>query len=133
MDEIHSENVSNSGDSHVNEFNFSEVFFDLCRTEDGKISVKLFLEELEKFGILSDDPRLENMMNLLEKLKPPSAFDVGVLKLDPQIFKTMLSENILLVYKALQHSFIIPDFEQFTEEITKIFEKVKSNFAIFGR
>ena len=48
------------------------MFFDLCRTENGKISVGAFLEELARFGILSDDPRLEQMMFLLNKLKPNS-------------------------------------------------------------
>ena len=76
------------------------MFFDLCRTENGKISVGAFLEELSRFGILSDDPRLEKMMFLLNKLKPNSALNVGELKLEPQAFKAVLSEHIMLINKV---------------------------------
>ena len=100
------------------------MFFDLCRTENGKISVGAFLEELARFGILSDDPRLEQMMFLLNKLKPNSALTVGELKLEPQAFKAVLSENIVLINKALQNSFIMADFEGFAEDISNIYEKV---------
>ena len=100
------------------------MFFDLCRTENGKISVGAFLEELSRFGILSDDPRLEPMMFLLNKLKPNSALTVRELKLEPQAFKAVLSEHIMLINKALQNSFIIADFEGFCHDIANIYNKV---------
>ncbi len=126
-----------SNEEHV------QMIFDICRTEDGKISVKLFLEvhkcllsqlltfskkmyaqELQRFGIYPTDPRLENMMNKLNNWSPSSAYAVENLNLEPGLFKTVLSENIVLVNKALQNSFIIPGFEAFCENLTSIYEKV---------
>ena len=49
---------------------------------------------------------------------------VGELKLEPQAFKAVLSENIVLINKALQNSFVIADFEGFSEDIANIYEKV---------
>ena len=100
------------------------MFFDLCRTENGKISAKAFLEELVKFGIYSDDPRLKHIMDIFNRFKPKSASSIDDLALDSQIFRTVMSENIVLVNKALQNSFIISDFESFTDDIGHIFEKV---------
>ena len=61
---------------------------------------------------------------MLNNLKPNSAPSVDVLKLEPSAFQTIITENILLINKALQHSFIVPNFDLFIENITSIFEKV---------
>ena len=63
-------------------------------------------------------------MHMLNTLTPHSVNSVEALKLDPAVFRTVLSENIVLVNKALQNSFIIPDFEAFCDHITEIYEKV---------
>jgi hypothetical protein len=65
------------------------------------------------------------MMSMLNNLKPNSVLSVEALKLETAVFKTILSENIVLVNKALQNSFIIPAFDVFTDHITEIYEKVK--------
>ena len=102
-----------------------EMLFDMCRTEDGKISVKLFLEELNKFGIKENDERLSHMMGKLHMLKPHSVSSVDVLNLDTQVFRTVLSENFVLINKIIYNSFIIPNFDLFSEVITDIYERVR--------
>ena len=47
------------------------------------------------------------------------------LKLDPDTFKHVLSENIVFLTKAFQNRLVIPDFEAFCENITTIYEKLK--------
>ena len=64
------------------------------------------------------------MMFLLNKLKPNSALTVRELKLEPQAFKAVLSEHIMLINKALQNSFVIKDFEGFCEEVDNMYNKV---------
>ena len=107
-----------------------EMLFDICRTEDGKISVKLFLEELNKFGIREDDLRLFHMMGKLNLMKANSLSSVHAMKLNSQDFKTVISENFVLINKICYQSFIIPAFDVFSENITKIYEKVRI-FVIF--
>lgn len=121
------------------------MMFDVCRTEDGKASVGLFLEvldqyntlhkqstmhlasgalqELEKTGIRRSDPRLEHMTRMLRALKP-NGMAMEDLKLDVGTFKTVLSENVVLITKALQNQVIIPAFESFCDNITKIYKQV---------
>ena len=102
-----------------------EMLFEICRTDEGKISVKLFLEELNKFGIRKDDQRLTNMMKMLNMWKPNSVSSVEVMNLDTQLFKTVISENYVMINKMCYQSFIIPNFDVFSEKITKIYEKVR--------
>ena len=81
-------------------------------------------KELQKCGIQSRDPRLEHFMQMLDNLKPNSMSSVEELKLDPQVFRNLLIENIVLVNKVLENSFVIPAFSAFCEQISVIFEKV---------
>ena len=111
-----------------------EILFDMCRTENGKISVKLFLEELNKFGIKENDERLSHMMGMLHKLKAHSLSSWDSLNLDTNVFRTVLSENFVLINKIIYNSFIIPNFDLFSEVITDIYERVskrlRDNFVI---
>ena len=105
-----------------------EMLFEECRSEeDGKISVKKFLEELNKFGIRENDPRLSNMMGMLNMLKPNSVSSVDVLKLDTQVFRNVISENFVLINKIIYNSFIIPNFDIFSKVINDIYEECKEN------
>ena len=90
-------------------------------------------KELQKCGIQSRDPRLEHFMQMLDNLKPNSMSSVEELKLDPQVFRNLLIENIVLVNKVLENSFVIPAFSAFCEQISVIFEKVsktQNRFAV---
>lgn len=73
-------------------------------------------------GILHTDPRIKNMLDVLLKLSPTSTLDDLVL--DPQTFRTVVNENIILVNKAFQNRMIIPAFEAFCDSITDIYSKV---------
>ncbi len=95
-------------------------------------------QELERTGIQRSDPRLENMMRMLKALKPHALASVEELKLEIGTFKTVLSENVVLVTKALQNQMIIPAFEAFCENIRQIYEKVNihrrfCNFCFYFR
>ena len=76
-------------------------------------------------GILTNDPRLSNMIKILSSFSHSGTFEG--LKLDPSTFKTVLSENIVFVTKAFQNRLVIPAFEAFCENITKIYEGLKED------
>ncbi len=104
----------------------------------GPVSTLRRPQELERTGIQRSDPRLENMMRMLKALKPHALASVEELKLEIGTFKTVLSENVVLVTKALQNQMIIPAFEAFCENIRQIYEKVNirrrfCNFCFYFR
>ena len=49
------------------------------------------------------DPRLKNMIRLLNNLKAPGLTSIEDLKLDANSFKSVLNENMVLITKALQN------------------------------
>ena len=74
------------------------------------------------------------MMRKLDNLKPHTLPSVEDLKLDAGTFKAVLSENVVLITKALQNQMIIPAFEAFCDNITEIYEQVrKVGIDISGR
>lgn len=81
---------------------------------------------MSKTGLRNTDPRLKNMMLMLENFKPPTLESVEQLRLDPVTFKTVLSENIVLITKAFRNQMVIPAFETFCENITDIYNIVSS-------
>ncbi len=97
----------------------------------GPVSTLRRPQELERTGIQRSDPRLENMMRMLKALKPHALASVEELKLEIGTFKTVLSENVVLVTKALQNQMIIPAFEAFCENIRQIYEKVHIHVVVF--
>ena len=116
------------------------MLFEVCRLEDGKGCVKKLLEvckscqlnrcdvivhlfkEINRTGIRKTDPRLSAMIKCLQYLKPESARSIEDMSLDAQTFKSVISENIVLINKASQNQMIIPAFEAFCENITEMFE-----------
>ncbi len=96
---------------HSSPDEFISMMFDICRTEDGKASVSVFLEEIRRTGLRVSDPRLRNMLRMLNNLKPHGLSSVEDLKLDAHTFKAVLNENMVLITKAMQNQLIIPGFE----------------------
>lgn len=99
------------------------LLFDVCRDDDGKASIKAFFEELSKMGIRQTDPRLKNMIQLLNKLSINGNIDR--LRLDANTFRTVMNENIVLITAAFQNRMVIPAFESLCDKITEIYEKCK--------
>ena len=58
------------------------------------------------------------MYNVLQKLSTTPTFEH--LKLDPNTFKHVLAENIVFVTKAFKNRLVIPAFDAFCENITRL-------------
>lgn len=67
------------------------------------------------------------MVNCLEHLKPGTIQNIEDMSLDPQTFKSVISENIVLINKASQNQMIIPAFQTFCESIAEIYEVLMIN------
>ena len=64
------------------------------------------------------------MMKMLRTLKPHTLTSIKQLRLDALTFKSVLSENIVLITKAFKNQMVIPAFEFFCENITEIYDIV---------
>ena len=61
------------------------------------------MQEVRRTGIRVSDPRLKNMIRLLNNLKAPGLNSIEDLKLDANSFKSVLNENMVLITKALSN------------------------------
>ena len=74
-------------------------------------------------GIRQSDPRLKNMVKLLQKLT--SNGNIDMLRLDSNTFRTVMNENIVLITAAFQNRMVIPAFETLCDHIGLIYEECK--------
>ncbi len=82
-----------------------------------------FYDLLNYVGILADDPRLKHLLPELSKKTSRSTLEGEITR---EKFKDIVNQN-LLVSRALMKDLAIPNFEEFCQDISKIFEKVKEN------
>ena len=86
------------------------IFRSLDTHQLGYLTREQILNALKKAGLYLDDPRLEDTQKRLRDLDPPNQINVDE-------FAEAIAPSIALVEQALQGRFIIPDFENFCEEI----------------
>ena len=77
------------------------------------------LNELNKKGILNNDPRVVDIVENLNSLEEES--------IDFDTFRITMQSNLHLIEQILTAELIIPDFEGFTKSIEKIYQKTKKN------
>ena len=96
----------------------SELFFGL--KEDGAsgyTNANFIIQELEKRGLRSDDPRLKDLFLKLRFC--------GAGQISQEEFSKALSKSRALVDRAMTGKLIIPHFQDFTQIIASIFHEVK--------
>lgn len=99
----------------------SNLFKALDTNKSGYLSQHQLTEVLEKHGILRDDPRIEKVNGLSKKIYHDH---MEVPWMDMRTFNKIVQEN-RLIERAVKGDFIIPNFASFSEEVTRIYNKVK--------
>ncbi|XP_072305277.1 glutaminase liver isoform, mitochondrial-like isoform X2 [Eucyclogobius newberryi] len=91
---------------------------------EGKDSIPLsqFVSALKKTGLLMSDPRLRDCV---KHMRQASRDSNGPVVLDKALFKRCVGNIILLLTKAFKKKFIIPEFEEFTLEIDRMFDRAQ--------
>ncbi|XP_058499564.1 glutaminase liver isoform, mitochondrial-like [Solea solea] len=91
---------------------------------DGKETIPLsqFVSALRKIGLLTSDPRLRDCVR---QMRQYSRDTFGPLMMDKKLFRRFVANNILLLTKAFQKKFIIPDFEEFTQQIDRMYNNAQ--------
>ena len=91
-------------------------------SKNGEISDVTFFEKLIELGIDKDDLRLDQIKNLLKKLKVNKD---GVRKISKTELNKLIQQNRFL-HRLFEGENVIPDFKSFRKEIQDIFETVKN-------
>ncbi|MEE6471561.1 hypothetical protein FKM82_009301 [Ascaphus truei] len=64
-------------------------------------------------------------MNMLHKTVQGSKSNIGVM-LDRELFQKCVQSNIVLLTQAVCKKFVIPDFEEFTEHVNRLYEDARA-------
>ncbi|CAG6021696.1 glutaminase liver isoform, mitochondrial [Menidia menidia] len=88
---------------------------------DGKEMIPLshFFTALKKTGLLTSDPRLRDC---IRQMRQSTRDAVGTVMMDKKLFRRCVGNNILLLTKAFRKKFIIPNFDEFTQQIDRMYE-----------
>ncbi|XP_062247289.1 glutaminase kidney isoform, mitochondrial isoform X1 [Platichthys flesus] len=87
---------------------------------EGKEMIPLpqFISALRKTGLLTSDPRLRDCV---KQMRQHSHDSLGPVMMDKKLFRRFVVNNIMLLTKAFKKKFIIPNFQEFTQEINKLY------------
>jgi len=89
-----------------------ENVYNVVKNDDDRVHKADFIDNLEKRGILRDDPRITEFINSIKKFHGT---------VDKETFINCISKNISIIEKAFSDKSIIPNFEEFTEDINNIY------------
>ncbi|GAB4221794.1 MAG: glutaminase A [Francisella sp.] len=98
---------------------YKNIFNSLCNNNN-YITKSDIITVLNNSGIANDDQRIKKLKNELDKLT-----DIDKINFDK--FKEITSESTSIIEKAVTKKFIIPNFQDFRQEIEKIFNETKKN------
>uniref|UniRef100_A0AAQ4RLE1 glutaminase n=1 Tax=Gasterosteus aculeatus aculeatus TaxID=481459 RepID=A0AAQ4RLE1_GASAC len=91
---------------------------------EGKEMIPLsqFISALRKTGLLTSDPRLRDCVR---QMRQSSRDSVGPAMMDQKLFRRCAGNNIMLLTKAFRKKFIIPNFEEMTQNIDRMYDSAQ--------
>ena len=89
-----------------------ENVYNVVKNDDDRVHKADFIDNLEKRCILRDDPRITEFINSIKKFHGT---------VDKETLINCISKNISIIEKAFSDKSIIPNFEEFTEDINNIY------------
>ncbi|XP_021097046.1 glutaminase liver isoform, mitochondrial isoform X2 [Heterocephalus glaber] len=97
------------------------LFYTIAEGQE-RIPIHKFTTALKATGLQTSDPRLRDCMSQMYHMAQESSSG-GLL--DRDLFQKCVSSNIVLLTQAFRKKFVIPDFEEFTGHVDRIFEDAK--------
>ncbi|XP_012506336.1 PREDICTED: glutaminase liver isoform, mitochondrial isoform X3 [Propithecus coquereli] len=97
------------------------LFYTIAEGQE-RIPIHKFTTALKATGLQTTDPRLQDCMSQMHRMVQESSSG-GLL--DRDLFQKCVSSNIVLLTQAFRKKFVIPDFEEFTSHVDRIFEDAK--------
>uniref|UniRef100_UPI0037E8F2AC glutaminase kidney isoform, mitochondrial-like isoform X2 n=1 Tax=Semicossyphus pulcher TaxID=241346 RepID=UPI0037E8F2AC len=86
------------------------------------IPISQFISALRKTGLLTSDPRLRDCVH---QLRLSTRDSIGPVMMDKKLFRRCVGNNIMLLTKAFKKKFIIPNFDEFTQQINKMHDSAQ--------
>ena len=107
---------------------FEEELFRRCKNSDSdsKATSGVLLSSLENMGILSDDPRLTPLIDALKEIQLKSTgkiYSINNIKLDYNQFTKVVKTCKCLISDVLEGNVVIPEFDDFCEDLRTIFTR----------
>ncbi|KAF3860720.1 hypothetical protein F7725_000975 [Dissostichus mawsoni] len=95
---------------------------------EGKETIPLpqFISALRKTGLLTSDPRLRDCVH---QMRQSSRDSVGPVMMDKKLFRRCAGNNIMLLTKAFRKKFIIPNFDELTQQIDRMYDSAQQQEA----
>ncbi|XP_057363702.1 glutaminase liver isoform, mitochondrial isoform X3 [Manis pentadactyla] len=103
-------------------FRLGDLLFYTIAEGQERIPIHKFTTALKATGLQTSDPRLRDCMSQMHHMVQESSSG-GLL--DRDLFRKCVSSNIVLLTQAFRKKFVIPDFEEFTGHVDRIFEDAK--------
>ncbi|XP_060051121.1 glutaminase liver isoform, mitochondrial isoform X3 [Erinaceus europaeus] len=97
------------------------LFYTVAEGQE-RIPIHKFTTALKATGLQTSDPRLRDCLSQMRRMVRESSSG-GLL--DRDLFQKCVSSNIVLLTQAFRKKFVIPDFEEFTGHVDRIFEDAK--------
>ncbi|XP_073519738.1 glutaminase liver isoform, mitochondrial [Phyllobates terribilis] len=88
-----------------------------------QLPVNKFINTLKANGLLATDPRLKDCMDKLQNTMQESMIGASM---DLEIFRKCVQSNIVLLTQVVCKKCVIPDFEQFSLNINRLYENACS-------
>jgi len=123
--------IGTSGDWNRQSTKFESMIFAICLVDENsnKASARKFIEEIERTGIrFETDVRLASCVSRLKKYRSRKNAPLESIYLDYDQFKHVIMGNLPLVTKIFRNDLVIPEFETFCQNVTSLYEKLKTNF-----
>ncbi|KAL4239531.1 hypothetical protein ACF0H5_000345 [Mactra antiquata] len=109
---------------------FEEKLFCFLCDHNDLVSIDKFKNLLEETGLRETDFRLKETMTKFRVVLERQLRDENELRgsVDKETFTDCVSDNLVVISKALTSQFVVPEFKTFTDFIDNIYDKCKDNF-----
>ncbi|XP_029011801.1 glutaminase liver isoform, mitochondrial-like [Betta splendens] len=90
------------------------------------IPMSQFISALRKTGLLTSDPRLRDC---IRQMRQSTQDSLGPVMMDKKLFRRCVGNNIMLLTKAFRKKFIIPEFEEYAQQINRMYDSAQRQEA----
>lgn len=120
-EDIEEEDAEHPEEGLIGFNNTEDYLFDVLSEGRGKVYLSKFLQTLYRVGLRKDDIRLKESMTKLKQAQKKMAAKGKDVGLDRKTFKECILPNIIMIKRAYEQDFVIPDFYTFSCKIEHIF------------
>ena len=100
-----------------------EKLFKILKNEKDILSTNDIITKLNSFGIMKDDPRIESLIDKINKLNK----EQNKISIEYKDLEILLEGNLFFFSKVFGNEMVVNDFEKLKKNITDIYHQVINN------